>query len=223
MKYLTLLILACSLFSCNAQKPSTQLENLTVLEKIDHARADKTLSSAYFSSGCFWCVEAVYESVEGVVEVVSGYSGGSEKNPSYKAVSAGRTSHAEAVEVIYDPKKVDFKTLVDVYYGSHDPTQVLGQGPDRGAQYRSIAFYSSEEEKMIIENKIKSIYDSGALAAGQIATEIIPFEKFWDAEEYHQDFERRNPNQGYVKAVSIPRLKRFQKQFPDILKKKAVH
>ena len=223
MKYLTVIFVVFSLLACNAQKTSTDSEALPVSEKIEKARSDESLKSAYFASGCFWCVEAVYESVEGVVEVISGYSGGTEQNPSYKAVSAGRTSHAEAVEVIYDPEKVSFETLVDVFYGSHDPTQVLGQGPDHGAQYRSVAFYTSVEEKSAIEAKIERLYKSGAFADGEIVTEITAFEKFWDAEEYHQDFERRNPNQGYVRAVSIPRLKRFQKQFPDILKKEASH
>jgi peptide-methionine (S)-S-oxide reductase len=112
---------------------------------------------AYFASGCFWCVEAVYESVEGVYEVISGYSGGTEKNPTYREVSYGRTSHAEAVAVYYDPKVRSFADLVSVYYASHDPTSVNRQGPDKGRQYRSIAFYQNELEKMIIESYIDSI------------------------------------------------------------------
>ena len=177
-------------------------------------------SKAYFASGCFWCVEAIYESVEGVAESISGYSGGHTDNPTYESSNTGRTGHAEAVEIYYDPEVVSFETLVQVYYGSQDPTQVNGQGPDRGSQYRSIIFYQNENEKNIAEaykKKVAMNYDR------PIATEIVPFDKFWIAEEYHQDFEKRNPNQPYVRGVSIPRLKRFQAKFPELLKKDSSH
>lgn len=175
------------------------------------------LETAYFASGCFWCVEAVYESVKGVKEAVSGYSGGKEKNPTYRQVSAGQTGHAEAVLVYYDPKIVSFKTLVKVYYGSQNPTTVNGQAPDFGLQYRSIIFYQNDEEKMIAEAYKDSLDNSGQYDQ-PIATEIIAFEKFWEAEEYHQDYEKRNPYQPYVRSVSIPRLKKFQAKFPELLK-----
>lgn len=171
---------------------------------------------AYFASGCFWCVEAIYESVDGVVEVVSGYSGGKEENPTYEQVGAGRTSHAEAVVVYYDSTRVDFATLVDVYYGSQDPTTVNGQHPDYGRQYRSIIFYTTALEKEIAEQKKAeqaSRYDA------PIATEIIQFERFWEAEAYHQNYEKLHPENPYVQRVSIPRLKRFQQAFPHLLKK----
>ena len=173
---------------------------------------------AYFASGCFWCVEAVFESVTGVEEAVSGYAGGFTKNPTYKSIGTGKTGHSETVAVYYNPKKVSFKTLVTVFFGSHDPTTKNGQHPDYGSQYRSIAFYKTEEEKQIIENTIsklnKDIYN------GKIITEVTKLSTFYKAEEYHQDFERRNPNQGYVKAVSIPRLNQFKKKFPELLKRK---
>ena len=172
---------------------------------------------AYFASGCFWCVEAVYESVEGVYEAVSGYAGGDEKNPTYEQVASGRSDHAEAVQVFYDPDKVSFSVLVDVFFGSQNPTQVNGQGPDRGTQYRSIIFYSNEQEREIAVAK-KAELDASGKYKRPIAAEIAELTKFWRAEEYHQNYERNNPNNPYVRNVSIPRLKKFQKKFPDILK-----
>ena len=178
----------------------------------------KDLKKAYFASGCFWCVEAIYESVKGVHESISGYSGGHTKNPTYESSNTGRTGHAEAVEIYYDPTVVSFSTLVDVYFGSQNITQVNGQGPDRGSQYRSIIFYQNDEEKQIIDQKIAAL--NKELAPEKVAAEVMAFEKFWIGEDYHQNYERLHPNQGYIKAVSIPRLKRFQAKFPDILKEK---
>ena len=178
----------------------------------------KNIKLAYFASGCFWCVEAIFESVHGVEEAVSGYAGGNTLNPTYEKIGTGKTGHAETVAVYYNPKKVSFKTLVTVFFGSHNPTTVNGQHPDYGTQYRSIAFYSNNTEKQIIESAIsklnKEVYN------GKIATEVTKFTKFYKAEEYHQDFERRNPNQGYVRAVSIPRLNRFKKKFSHLLNNK---
>jgi peptide-methionine (S)-S-oxide reductase len=176
------------------------------------------LQTAYFASGCFWCVEAVYESVEGVKEAVSGYSGGKEQNPTYYQVGSGQTGHAEAVEVFYDPAVVSFKTLVKVFYGSHNPTTVNGQAPDFGTQYRSIIFYQNEEEKAIA-TAFKDSLDNSGTYDKPIATEILKFKKFWKAEEYHQDYEKRNPNESYVRNVSVPRLRRFQAKYPELLKK----
>jgi peptide-methionine (S)-S-oxide reductase len=177
----------------------------------------KETKVAYFASGCFWCVEAIFESVKGVEEAVSGYAGGHTLNPTYKSIGTGNTGHSETVAVYYNPTKVSFETLVTVYFGSHDPTTVNGQHPDYGSQYRSIAFYSNDKEKNIIENTISKLNKD--IYKGKIATEVIQHTKFYEAEEYHQDFERRNPNQGYVKAVSVPRLNKFKKKFPELLKK----
>ena len=191
-------------------------QNEQVVEKAGQAQLAE-LSKAYFASGCFWCVEAVFESVKGVKEAVSGYSGGHKENPTYRQIGTGLTGHSETVEVYYDPKVVSYETLVKVFYGSHDPTTVNGQHPDYGTQYRSIIFYQNEEEKKIAET-----FKAGLEASGEfdqpIATEIVPFEKFWKAEEYHQDYERLNPNNGYIQNVSIPRLRKFQKKFPELLK-----
>ncbi len=181
-------------------------------------RADLSgLSKAYFASGCFWCVEAIFEDVKGVTEVISGYAGGKEKNPTYEQVSAGLTSHAEAVEIYYNPDKVEFKTLVKVFFGSHDPTTLNQQGPDRGAQYRSIAFYNNENEEQIIHDYINQL-KADQVYEDEITTEVKKLNIFYDAEGYHQDYEKKNPNNPYVQRVSIPRLKRFQAKYPELLK-----
>lgn len=174
-------------------------------------------STAYFASGCFWCVEAIFESVRGVQEAVSGYAGGDEPYPTYSEVSSGRTDHAEAVQVFYDSSVVDFPTLVEVYYGSHDPTTVNGQHPDYGAQYRSILFYQNEEEQRIAQDFKRSLDTSGTYSK-PIATEIERLDTFWPAEEYHQDYEEKHPNELYIRRVSIPRLNRFKAKFPELLK-----
>ncbi|UOB18014.1 peptide-methionine (S)-S-oxide reductase MsrA [Abyssalbus ytuae] len=176
--------------------------------------------TAHFASGCFWCVEAVFESVKGVKEVYSGYSGGNEKYPTYKQVSYGRTNHAEAVEVYYDPKTVSFETLVKVFFGSHDPTTLNQQGPDKGKQYRSIAFYKNEKEKEVIEKYIQKL-ENEKIFSKPIVTQVTKFDKFWKAEDYHQDYEKLHPNNSYVRNVSVPRLNKFKRKFPELLKEEA--
>ena len=176
-----------------------------------------TYNKAYFASGCFWCVEAIYESLRGVKEVYSGYAGGKTKYPTYRQIGTGLTNHSEAVEIIYDSSIINFKTLVDVFFGSHDPTTLNRQGPDYGSQYRSIAFYSSEKEKNIIKNYIVKLNKENTYK-NKIVTELKPLKVFYYAEKYHQDYERKNPTNPYVKAVSIPRLKRFKKKYPHLLK-----
>jgi len=182
----------------------------------------KGLSRAYFASGCFWCVEAVFESVKGVKEAISGYSGGSSKNPTYKQISTGTLRHAEAVEVYYDPEVVSSSTLVKVFFGSQDPTTKDRQGPDWGPQYRSIAFYQNDDEKKIIEDYIDEL-TANKVFSNKIVTEITEFKIFYDAEDYHQNYEKRNPYQPYIQSVSVPRLNRFKKKFPELLKEEASH
>ena len=200
---------------CNDNKSST-------ITRPEIANADPVevpmqngLKKAYFSAGCFWCVEAVFESVKGVKEAVSGYAGGHTKNPTYEQSNTGTTGHAESVEVIYDPQVVDFSTLVDVYFGSMDPTQKNGQGPDMGSQYRSLIFFQNEEQKKIIEQKIQELQQN---YSKPIAVEVLPFQKFWKAEDYHQNYERNHPNDPYIRNVSIPRINRFKNKFPELLK-----
>ncbi|MBW2936601.1 peptide-methionine (S)-S-oxide reductase MsrA [Aureisphaera sp. CAU 1614] len=176
---------------------------------------------AYFASGCFWCVEAIYESVKGVKESISGYSGGHTDNPTYEASNTGLTGHAEAVEIMYDPKVVSFATLVNVYFGSQNITQVNGQGPDHGSQYRSIIFYQNEAQKKIIDEKIAALEKE--LGKGKVAAQVLPFQKFWVGEGYHQNFEKLNPTHPYIQNVSIPRLNRFKYKFPELLKENEEH
>ncbi|WP_347174408.1 peptide-methionine (S)-S-oxide reductase MsrA [Polaribacter uvawellassae] len=188
-------------------------------QKTNYRLDNQEMKIAYFASGCFWCVEAIFESVDGVEEAVSGYAGGFTNNPTYQSIGTGKTGHAETVAVYYDPKKVSFKTLVKVFFGSHDPTTKNGQHPDYGSQYRSIAFYQNNTEKNIIEHFIKDLNDS--FYNGKIVTEVTELEQFYQAEEYHQNYEKLNPNNPYVKNVSVPRLNRFKKKFPELLKKRS--
>ena len=176
----------------------------------------KNNKEAYFASGCFWCVEAIFESLKGVEEVYSGYSGGVTINPSYREVMSGNTGHAETVEIVYNPKIIDFKTLVKVFFESHDPTTKDSQGPDFGSQYRSIAFYNNENEKEIIKSYIEDLNKN--IFENKIVTEIIKFQKFYYAETYHQDFEKKNPNNLYINKVSIPRINKFKNKMESLLK-----
>ncbi|OQD42369.1 peptide-methionine (S)-S-oxide reductase [Croceivirga radicis] len=228
MKNYILLVAFIAMVSCKGNTKSQQLDTGKVIQNTKETKNETTqdlsaYETAYFASGCFWCVEAIFESVKGVKEVVSGYSGGSEKNPSYEDVSYGRTRHAEAVEVYYDPEVISYFALVQVFFGSHDPTTVNRQGPDKGAQYRSIAFYKNEKEKKTIQDYITLLVSEDVYGDDEIVTQVEPFEKFWPAEDYHQDFEKRNPNHSYIKAVSVPRLNRFKANFKDYLKEDLEH
>lgn len=161
------------------------------------------LRKAYFAAGCFWCVEAIFDRVPGVTDVVSGYTGGKEKNPTYKQVGAGSTGHCEAVEITYDPEKTSYSKLLDVFWKSHDPTDGRGVAPDFGKQYRSALYYQTDGEKNVIG--ISKAAQAKRLGK-DVATEVVPFVKFYPAEAYHQDYVKRNPRDSYVRSVSIPRL-----------------
>lgn len=208
--------------SCQSNVKNKEAEALAQKEQapVEVATVDG-LDRAYFASGCFWCVEAIYESVKGVEESISGYSGGHTENPTYDSSNTGLTGHAEAVEIIYDASIVSFKDLVDVYFGSQNVTQVNGQGPDHGSQYRSIIFYQNEEQKKIIDEKIALLEQE--VGEGKVAAQVLPFQKFWVGEAYHQDFERLNPNHGYIRNVSVPRLNKFKAKFPELLKEEVDH
>jgi peptide-methionine (S)-S-oxide reductase len=173
-------------------------------------------SVAYFASGCFWCVEAVFESVEGVEEAISGYAGGDAKTANYREVSSGSTKHAESVAVYYDPEVIDYQTLLTVFFDSHDPTTKNQQGPDRGPQYRSVIFYNNAQEQQLAKNYVRKLLDEKVFP--KITTEIVPFEAFYPAEKYHQNYKKKNPNDPYVKGVSNPRLEKFKRKHPELLK-----
>lgn len=220
------LVLALTLiftFSCqnNAQvKTNNQSKKSSIEQGIfDATPIEVPLQNgkarAYFASGCFWCVEAIYESVIGVEEVINGYSGGHTLNPTYEDSNTGQTGHAEAVEVIYNPEIVSFETLVDIYFGSQNPTQVNGQGPDSGSQYRSIIFFQNEAQKQIIIKKKEALSKK---LNKRVAAQIMPFLKFWRGEDYHQNYEKLHPESVYIQRISIPRLNRFKKKFPQLIK-----
>ena len=218
--FLLLPLLFCSPISCQNNNAQNTKQQTVINAKPIEVPLKNSIAKAYFASGCFWCVEAIFESVKGVEEVYSGYSGGSAKTATYSAVSAGNTRHAESVEVYYDPTVVSYETLLKVFFGSHDPTTLNQQGPDRGPQYRSAIFYQTPQERAAIEAYIQELVDQKVFS-GKITTEVAPLEQFYMAEAYHQDYERLHPNQSYVRAVSIPRLRRFQAKFPDLIKGKA--
>ena len=219
---LALVLLVSTSCQSNEKKEKTEARKETKKEIAKLSQEDLSkYETAYFASGCFWCVEAIFESVKGVKEAVSGYAGGTEDNPTYQQVGAGLTSHAEAVEVYYDPKVISFTALVQVFFGSHDPTTLNRQGPDRGPQYRSVAFYKNEEEKKIIEAYIGALKEQNVYDGDPITTEVTAFGKFWIAEDYHQDYEKKHPNNSYITNVSIPRLNRFKANFGDFLKEDA--
>jgi len=217
MKNIFTFIFVTLLFSCQNNAQVNSKQQAVIDAKPIEVALENGKAKAYFASGCFWCVEAIYESIKGVDEVISGYSGGYTKSPTYESSNTGRTGHAEAVEVIYNPKIVSFATLVDVYFGSQNPTRVNGQGPDKGSQYRSIIFYQNDEQKQIILKKKEALAKQ---LNTKIAAEVYPFQKFWVAEDYHQNYERLHPENPYIQNVSIPRLNRFKAKFPELLKNK---
>lgn len=176
-----------------------------------------SLQTAYFAAGCFWCVEAIFESINGVDQVISGYSGGLEKNPTYETVSRGNSKHAETVKIIYDSTIISYDTLLMAFFGSHDPSTLNRQGPDFGPQYRSIIFYQNASEKLKAENYIKKLLKEKAFP--EITTEVVPLTKFYPAEIYHQDYEKNNPDNTYVQRISTPRLNSFKEKFSQLLKK----
>lgn len=208
-----LVALAPAMHSCNEKVQTNQHQAAANQDTVKYGALD----TATFASGCFWCVEAIFESLKGVKEAESGYAGGKTANPSYEAVCTHTTGHTETVQVYYDPKIISYETLVDVYFNSCDPTQVNGQGPDRGSSYRSVIFYRTPEEQAAAEAYKKKLNNSSQYIL-PIAVDIQPFEKFWIAEAYHQNYERNHPENGYVRNVSVPRLNRMKRQFPQLLK-----
>ena len=172
--------------------------------------------TAVFAGGCFWGVEAVFEHVKGVTDARSGYSGGTSRTANYELVAGGRTQHAEAVRVTYDPSQVSYEQLLAVFFTvAHDPTQLNRQGPDVGTQYRSAIFYADEEQKRLAESHISRMTQTKAFA-GPVVTQIVALKAFYEAEEYHQDYLVRNPDQPYIVAHDLPKLEDLRKRFPEL-------
>ena len=173
--------------------------------------------AATLGGGCFWCLEAVFELLEGVERVESGYAGGSEPNPTYEQVCAGVTGHAEVVQVTFDPDVIGFREILEIFFATHDPTTLNRQGPDTGTQYRSVIFYHSEKQKETAQALIVEIEKSGVFP-GAIVTEVAALEEFFPAEAYHQEYFRNNPNQPYCSFLIDPKVAKFRQQFTDRLK-----
>lgn len=177
----------------------------------------QTFETAVLGGGCFWCLEAVYDQLKGVISVESGYAGGSVPNPTYEAVCTGRTGHAEVVRITYDPHVVSFRDLLDVFFTIHDPTTLNRQGADVGTQYRSAIFYTTPEQRAVAEATIAEL-EAARVWRDPIVTEVKPLDAFYIAEDYHQEYFARNPNQGYCRVVIEPKVAKFRKQYLDRLK-----
>ena len=174
------------------------------------------VETAVFGAGCFWCVEAVFQSLQGVSSVLPGYAGGHTENPTYKEVSAGNTGHAEVAKIEFDPAVIKFSDLLNVLFSTHDPTTVNRQGNDVGDQYRSVIFYLSDDQKNQAESFIK---DAQKEFDSPIVTQVLPLDKFYIAENYHRDYYKNNPGNPYCQLVITPKLSKFRKKFSDLLKK----
>jgi len=190
---------------------------LMLLSTESDLNAQPKTELATFGNGCFWCTEAIFQRVKGVVRVESGYSGGHVKNPSYEQVTTGKTGHAEVLRIEFDPKVVSYETLLEVFWHTHDPTTLNRQGNDVGPQYRSAIFYHNNTQKTIAEASKTKTGKSG-LWKDPIVTEISPLINYYAAENYHQNYFNNNPNSGYCNYVIAPKLKKFMKDFPQLLK-----
>lgn len=174
--------------------------------------------TATFGTGCFWCTEAIFQGLEGVLKASSGYSGGHVQNPTYEQVCTKATGHAEVIEIVYDPTVISYDELLEVFWKVHDPTTLNRQGPDEGPQYRSVIFYHNEMQREKAE-KYKTELDKSGAFESPIVTAIEPFSNFYMAEDYHQNFYSTNPSYGYCRAVIKPKMDKFEKVFKDKLKK----
>lgn len=219
-KLISAFICMLALFSCNSngqqqEKPPFKIPNMTSDQ--DSLKND-SLEITTLGAGCFWCVEAVYQNVEGVISVQSGYSGGHVKNPSYKEVCNGTTGHAEVCQITFDPRKVSFAQILEVFFGTHDPTTLNRQGADVGTQYRSAIFYHSPEQQKVAELAVKAANESGNWP-DPIVTEVTAFSAFYPAEDYHNDYYSLHGEQPYCQMVIRPKVEKFKKKYQEYLKK----
>ncbi|MGD9590174.1 MAG: peptide-methionine (S)-S-oxide reductase MsrA [Pyrinomonadaceae bacterium] len=212
----TLLTLGC-LLSCGSVRSSGDPEAMSVPQNPETAEVDPAkLKKAVFAGGCFWGVEGVFERTKGVKSARSGYAGGTAKSANYDEVSAGSTEHAEAVEVVFDPASVSYDQLLEVFFKViHDPTELNRQGPDVGPQYRSAIFYADEEQKKAVSSFIAGLTES-RLFEKPIVTQVVPLEKFYPAEDYHQDFMTKNPDHPYIVYHDVPKVEKLKKKYPAL-------
>lgn len=216
------LIALFSLQACNSQQEMTASKPNTDVQKLTDYIKDKDYSKyeqATFAGGCFWCTEASFERIEGVIDVFSGYSGGVQQYPTYKQVGYGETDHAEAIQIYYDPAVITYSKLLEVFFVAHDPTTLNRQGPDKGPQYRSAIYYRTTKEKTIIDAYIEKLNNSGKFS-DPIVTEVAPYREFWSAEAYHQNYYELHPDNPYIGNVSRPKVEKVKKVFASILKEK---
>lgn len=211
--------LAIALMACASKQNKNTTSSAQPMPVVNEKVSHDGLSQAVFAGGCFWCTEAVFERAKGVKDVVSGYTAGSKETADYEKVSSGRTEHAEAVIVYFNSKEITYQKLLEIFFATHDPTQLNRQGPDVGPQYRSGVFYNSDEQKMQAEQYVAELTASGKYTK-PIVTEITKLDAFYEAEDYHQNYYELHPNQGYVYNVTRPKVEKFKKQFKDILKEK---
>jgi peptide-methionine (S)-S-oxide reductase len=191
---------------------------MTAILPTQAADAPAKTETAVIGGGCFWCTEGVYQLVPGVVKVVSGYCNGTVDNPTYKQVCTGLTGHAEVIQITFEPAKITYREIIDLFWHAHDPTTLNRQGHDSGTQYRSGIYYTSDEQKAAAEASKKEAQKE---IEAPIVTEIVPLKKFYPAEDYHQNFANENPNQGYVCAIVKPKIEKFKKTLAEIAKKKS--
>lgn len=219
-KILTALGFLTALISCTGQANTTKIKSMDTSTKDTTTNATSApgkTDTATFGTGCFWCTEAIFQQVEGVVKVTSGYSGGHTDNPTYKQIGTGATGHAECLNIIYDTTKISFDELLEMFWQVHDPTTLNRQGNDVGTQYRSVVFYHDQEQKAKVEKYIAELDKSGAWD-NPIVTSLEPFTKFYPAEDYHQNYYNENTGQGYCQFVIRPKVEKFQKVFKSKLK-----
>jgi peptide-methionine (S)-S-oxide reductase len=201
-----------TLLSCAQKTKNTHMTDTTITDGIKTDTAD-------FGEGCFWCTEAFFQRLDGVIKVISGYGGGHVENPTYEQVCDKSTGHAELARIVYDPSKITYDELLEVFWKTHDPTTLNQQGADKGPQYRSVIFYHNDEQKQKAEAYKAALDKSGAWDK-PIVTAIEPFKNFYAAEQYHQNYYNDNPGQGYCRFVIQPKLEKFEKVFKSKLKKK---
>src|SRR5262245_13022263 len=183
----------------------------------DPLTTDQREASAVVAGGCFWGIEAVYQHVRGVLSATSGYSGGSARDAKYDLVSMGTTGHAESVKVVYDPSKISYGQLLKIFFSvAHDPTQRGGQGPDTGAQYRSVIFYANERQQTIAKAYMDQVREARAFGKKEITTQLVPLDAFYEAEAYHQDYAAKNPMEPYILMFDRPKVEALRKQFPQV-------
>ena len=216
--FFTFVFMCCMVVMSCAQSDKKQKKKMNNETSVSTPIDTANMQIATFGTGCFWCSEALFETLDGVKDVVSGYSGGHVKKPTYKEVCEGTTGHAECIQVIYDPKKITYTALLEAFFRGHDPTTLNRQGNDVGPQYRSVIFYHNDEQKKLAEQAKSELNKSGAYA-NPIVTEITKEQTFYPAEDYHQDYFAKNPDQGYCAFIIAPKLDKFKKVFHDKLKK----